>query len=147
MGIIKLDNYVLVLRGNNVLSFLNGISTNLVETSCSTVLTDKNAKIIDMIEVIDKDEFIAVVGYNEFKASVLEHLTTRILNEDIAIFDVSDSNTVYYSTEQIDLADGVTEHVSYIGRLYIVPNNFEIKDSMTSKEFDEYRVENIIPLH
>ncbi len=100
-----------------------------------------------MIEVIDKDEFIAVVGYNEFKASVLEHLTTRILNEDIAIFDVSDSNTVYYSTEQIDLADGVTEHVSYIGRLYIVPNNFEIKDSMTSKEFDEYRVENIIPLH
>lgn len=147
MGIIKLDNYVLVLRGNNVLSFLNGISTNLVETSCSTVLTDKNAKIIDMIEVIDKDEFIAVVGYNEFKASVLEHLTTRILNEDIAIFDVSDSNTVYYSTEQIDLADGVTEHVSFIGRLYIVPNNFEIKDSMTSKEFDEYRVENIIPLH
>lgn len=147
MGIIKLDNYVLILRGNNVLSFLNGISTNLVETSCSTVLTDKNAKIIDMIEVIDKDEFIAVVGYNEFKASVLEHLTTRILNEDIAIFDVSDSNTVYYSTEQIDLADGVTEHVSFIGRLYIVPNNFEIKDSMTSKEFDEYRVENIIPLH
>ncbi|MEL0100886.1 MAG: hypothetical protein VW862_04225 [Euryarchaeota archaeon] len=147
MGIIKLDNYVLVLRGNNVLSFLNGISTNLLESSCSTVLTDKNAKIIDMIEVIDKDEFIAVVGYNEFKASVLEHLTTRILNEDIAIFDVSDSNTVYYSTEQIDLADGVTEHVSYIGRLYIVPNNFEIKDSMTSKEFDEYRVENIIPLH
>ncbi len=147
MGIIKLDNYVLVLRGNNVLSFLNGISTNLVESSCSTVLTDKNAKIIDMIEVIDKDEFIAVVGYNEFKASVLEHLTTRILNEDIAIFDVSDSNTVYYSTEQIDLADGVTEHVSFIGRLYIVPNNFEIKDSMTSKEFDEYRVENIIPLH
>ena len=53
----------------------------------------------------------------------------------------------YYSTEQIDLADGVTEHVSFIGRLYIVPNNFEIKDSMTSKEFDEYRVENIIPLH
>ena len=147
MGIIKLDNYVLVLRGNNVLSFLNGISTNLVETSCSTVLTDKNAKIIDMIEVIEKDEFIAVVGYNEFKASVLEHLTTRILNEDIAIFDVSDSNTVYYSTEKIDLADGVTEHVSFIGRLYIVPNNFEIIDSMTSKEFDEYRVENIIPLH
>jgi folate-binding protein YgfZ len=147
MGIIKLDNYVLVLRGNNVLSFLNGISTNLVETSCSTVLTDKNAKIIDMIEVIDKDEFIAVVGYNEFKSTVLEHLTTRILNEDIAIFDVSDSNTVYYSTEQIDLADGVTEHVSFIGILYIVPNNFEIKDSMTSKEFDEYRVENIIPLH
>ena len=51
MGIIKLDNYVLVLRGNNVLSFLNGISTNLVESSCSTVLTDQNAKIIDLIEV------------------------------------------------------------------------------------------------
>ena len=147
MGIIKLDNYVLVLRGNNVLPFLNGISTNLVESSCSTVLTDKNAKIIDMIEVIDKDEFIAVVGYNGFKASVLEHLTARILNEEIAIFDVSDSNTVYYSTEQIDLPDGVTEHLSLIGRLYIVPNNLEIKDSMTSEEFDEYRVENLIPLH
>jgi len=146
MGTIKLDNYVLILRGENVLSFLNGISTNLVEASCTTVLTDKNAKIIDMIDVIDKGDFSAIIGYNGFKDSVLKHLSSRILGDGISIFDVSDSNSVYYSTEQLDVPNGVTEHISFIGRLYVVPKNVEFYESLTEKEFDQYRVDNTIPL-
>ena len=62
MGVVKLDAYVLILRGKDSLSLVNGLSTNKVETTCTTVFTTTKAKIIDMVDVIDKGDFIALVA-------------------------------------------------------------------------------------
>ena len=52
MGIIKLDAYVLLISGQDRYTFLDGLSTNKVDSSCSTVLTTTSAKIIDVVDVI-----------------------------------------------------------------------------------------------
>ena len=49
MGIIKLDAYVLLISGQDRYTFLDGLSTNKVDSSCSTVLTTTSAKIIDVL--------------------------------------------------------------------------------------------------
>ena len=79
MGIIQLDAYVLLLSGDERYSFLDGLSTNKVDYSCSTVLTTTNAKIIDVDDVIEVGENLAVVGYGPYKDDVLAHLQPRIL--------------------------------------------------------------------
>ena len=52
MGIIKLDAYVLLISGQDRYTFLDGLSTNKVDSSCSTVLTTTSAKIIDVVAKI-----------------------------------------------------------------------------------------------
>ena len=71
MGIIQLDAYVLLLSGGERYSFLDGLSTNKVDHSCSTVLTTTNAKIIDVVDVIEVGENLAVVGYGPYKDCLL----------------------------------------------------------------------------
>ena len=51
MGVVKLDAYVLIVKGSDRVKFVDGLSTNKIEGSCTTVFTTKNAKIIDMVDV------------------------------------------------------------------------------------------------
>ena len=51
MGIIKLDAYLLLISGQDRYTFLDGLSTNKIESSCSTVFTTTSAKIIDVVDV------------------------------------------------------------------------------------------------
>ena len=53
MAIFKLDAYVLIIRGKDRVSFVDGLSTNKIEGDCSTVFTTTAAKVIDMADVID----------------------------------------------------------------------------------------------
>ncbi|MBT3656820.1 MAG: hypothetical protein HN544_01320, partial [Euryarchaeota archaeon] len=87
MGVVKLDAYVLIVRGKDALKLINGLSTNKVEASCSTVFTTNAAKIIDMASVIVTDDFIALVGHNPYKEDLLAHISQKILNQDITIGD------------------------------------------------------------
>ena len=89
MGVVKLDAYVLILRGNDRLALVNGLSTNKVETTCTTVFTTTKAKIIDMVDVIDKGEFLALVGHGPYKQPLIEHISQRILGQDVTIGDAS----------------------------------------------------------
>ena len=116
MGTIKLDHYVLILRGDNLLEFIDGISTNKVDGSCTTVFTDKNAKIIDMVDVIEKEDFVALVGHNLYKNSVISHISSRILDANIQIFDITNSNNVFLNTNKSLTVDNATIHESIIGR-------------------------------
>jgi len=146
MGVVKLDAYVLILRGKDSLSLIDGLSTNKIEGSCSTVFTTAIAKIIDMVDIIVKDDFVAMIGYNPYKQNIIQHISQRILNQDVSIGDASSTNNVFLSTEKLDVPESVTVSKTFRGWLIVAPNSIEINADMTEKEFDEYRVENMIPM-
>ena len=146
MGIVKLDAYVLILRGEDRLSLVNGLSTNKVETNCTTVFTTTKAKIIDMVDVIDKGDFLALVGHGPYKQPLIEHISQRILGQDVTIGDASSSNSVFLSTEEIDVEDNVTKCNTFRGWIIVAPLDCDIEVTMSKIEFDEYRVSNMIPM-
>lgn len=146
MGVVKLDAYVLIIRGKDALKLIDGLSTNKVESSCSTVFTTNAAKVIDMASVIVMDDFIALVGHNPYKENLLAHISQKILNQDITIGDATASNNVYLSTTEISPPGGVTISHTFRGWLMVAPTSVEITSNMSQSEFDDYRVENMIPM-
>jgi len=145
MGVVKLDAYVLIIRGKDRFSFVDGLSTNKIEGTCTTVFTTTNAKIIDMVDVIDMGEFLALVGHNPFKQALLTHISSRVLGQDIVIGDASENNSVYLSTENLDVSNRITKCTTFRGQLLVAPLDEIIEENMTQEEFNEYRVENMIP--
>jgi len=145
MGIYKLDSYVLIIRGKDRLSFIDGLSTNKVEGDCSTVFTTTAAKIIDLVDVIDMGDFIAMVGHQPYKDNLIQHISKRVLNQDISIVDISANNSVYLSTEDVTVGDKITKRNTWRGWLLVAPNSESLEADMNENEFSEYRVANIIP--
>ena len=145
MGIIQLDAYVLILAGQDRFSFLDGLSTNKVDKSCSTVLTTTNAKIIDVIDVIEVGENLAVVGYGPYKDEVLNHLQPRILQQNLTIRDISSINNVYLSTEQYEQADGLTIARSFLGWIIVTSTKNQLPATISESEFTDYRIQHMIP--
>ena len=147
MGIYKLESYVLIIRGEDRLSFIDGLSTNKVEGDCSTVFTTTAAKIIDLVDVIDMGDFIAIVGHQPYKENLIQHISKRVLNQDISIADISANNSVYLSTEDVDVVDKITKRNTWRGWLLVAPNSVSLEADMTEEDFSEYRVANMIPHH
>ena len=145
MGIIKLDAYVLLISGQERYSFLDGLSTNKVDTTCSTVFTTTSAKIIDVVDVIEVGDNLAVIGYGPYKNSVLAHLRPRVLQQNVSIRDISSLNNVYLSTEFFSAKTGVTVAKSYLGYIVVTSTNNALEVSMTSEQFTDYRINNLIP--
>lgn len=145
MGIFQLDAYVLIIRGKDRLSFIDGLSTNKVDGDCSTVFTTTTAKIIDLVDVIDMGEFIAIVGHMPFKESLIQHISKRVLNQDIAIVDISANNSVYLSTEDIEVDGNITKRKTWRGWLLVAPNSEPLEANMSEDDFSEYRIKNMIP--
>ena len=145
MGIINLDAYVLLISGQDRYTFLDGLSTNKVETSCSTVLTTTKAKIIDVVDVIEVGDNLAVVGYEPYKDKVLDHLQHRVLQQNVTIRDITTLNNVYLSTENYPSQSGITVTRSYLGWILVTSVKNSLKESMTFEQFTEYRTKNIIP--
>ena len=145
MGIYKLDSYVLIIRGKDRLSFIDGLSTNKVEGDCSTVFTTTAAKIIDLVDVIDMGDFIAIVGHQPYKENLIQHISKRVLDQDISIADISANNSVYLSTEDVDVVDKITKRNTWRGWLLVAPNSVSLEADMAEEDFSEYRVANMIP--
>ena len=145
MGIYKLESYVLIIRGKDRLSFIDGLSTNKVEGDCSTVFTTTAAKIIDLVDVIDMGDFIAIVGHQPYKENLIQHISKRVLNQDISIADISANNSVYLSTEDVDVVDKITKRNTWRGWLLVAPNSVSLEADMAEEDFSEYRVANMIP--
>ena len=146
MGVVELDAYVLILRGKDTLSLIDGLSTNKIEGSCSTVFTSPIAKIIDMVDIVVKEDFVAMIGHNPYKNNIIQHLSKRILDQDVSIGDASSGNNVFLSTEHMDVSKSVTISETFRGWIIVAPKNVNIEVNMTEKEFDNYRVENMIPM-
>lgn len=145
MGIIKLDAYVLLISGQDRYTFLDGLSTNKVDSSCSTVFTTTSAKIIDVVDVIEVGDNLAVIGYAPYKDKVLDHLQPRILQQNVTIRDITTLNNVYLSTENYPIEPSVTMSRSFLGWILVTSIKNSIQESMTYDQFTEYRTENIIP--
>ncbi len=145
MGVIALDSYVLILRGNDSISFVNGLSTNLVEGTCTTIFTTTAAKIIDVVDVIDKGDFVALVGHGPFKDSLLNHISPRVLGQDVSIGDASSGNRVFISTDKPQVPDSCTVVETFRGWLIVAPISVEIVETLSHEEYSEYRVQNMIP--
>lgn len=145
MGIIKLDAYVLLISGQDRYTFLDGLSTNKVDSSCSTVFTTTSAKIIDVVDVIEVGDNLAVIGYEPYKDKVLDHLQPRILQQNVTIRDITTLNNVYLSTENYPIEPSVTMSRSFLGWILVTSIKNSLQESMTYDQFTEYRTENIIP--
>ena len=145
MGIYKLDAYVLIIRGKDRLSFIDGLSTNKVQGDCSTVFTTTTAKVVDLADVIDMGDFLAIVGHGPYKNNLIEHISKRILGQQVSIGDASSNNSVYLSTSELVVNDSVTKRSTWRGWLLVAPNTEMINSNMKEVDFNEYRVENMIP--
>ena len=145
MGIIKLDAYLLLISGQDRYTFLDGLSTNKVESSCSTVFTTTSAKIIDVVDVIEVGDNLAVVGYGPYKDKVLAHLQPRILQQNVTIRDITAINNVYLSTENHPAGPSITVTRSFLGWILVTSVKNSLKESMTFDQFTEYRSKNMIP--
>jgi aminomethyltransferase len=145
MGVVALDGYVLIVRGKDAIAFVNGLSTNKIEGTCTTVFTNSIAKIIDMVDVIDMGSFIALVGFGPNKNAILSHLIPRILGQDVQISDASESNSILLSTENLDVENGVTKVQTFRGWLIISPYGKEPDVTMSEAEFTDWRIDNMIP--
>ena len=145
MGLFQLDSYVLLLSGNDCLTFVDGLSTNKVTGTCTTVFTDQNARIIDMVDVITVGQNIALVGHAGYKDILLSHLISKILQQDVTLRDITPNNKVYLSTEQWTEREGMTVVQTFRGWLIVASHAFPLESTMTLEEFNDYRIENMIP--
>ena len=147
MGLFQCEASVLLLKGDGLLQFLDGLSTNHITGSCTAPFTKENAKIIDVCEVVQVDESIALIGFENFKRDLVEHLAKKILGRKITITDISHLNEVFIGIEPPVIPDGATVHQSQLGWMMIIPNSMSYKATWNLEEWSEYRVMNEIPFH
>ena len=96
MGMVRHDAYTLLLQGEGVLEFINGLSTNLVTGAfLHHGFTNRAAQIVDVCEVIPVGSNVALVGFRPHKDQLVNHLSERILGQPITINDISELNDVF----------------------------------------------------
>ena len=87
MEIIGFDGSLLIIRGNDKIKFLNGLTTNNIanlnpKEPLKTVFTQRSAKIIDVVHCIHMNDFIAIAGYRghlqELLAASGDHLELEV---------------------------------------------------------------------
>ena len=147
MGMVRHDAYTLLVQGEGVLEFINGLSTNLVDGPCTTVFTNRAAQIIDVCDVIPVGANVALVGYNPYKSSLIEHLSQRILGQAVSISDISHLNDVFLGLEGCTCPEGTTVHASFFGTMYVVPKKHAFIATWTEEEWTEHRIDRLIPFH
>ena len=147
MGMVRHNAYTLLLQGDRVLEFINGLSTNLVNGPCTTVFTNRAAQIVDVCEVIPVGTNVALVGFLPQKDQLIKHLSDRILGQPIVISDISNLNDVFIGLPDQPHPSGTTVHQSHFGTLYVVPKKLEQKPTWTEDEWTEHRIANMVPFH
>ena len=147
MGMVRHDAYTLLLQGEGVLEFINGLSTNLVTNACTTVFTNRAAQIVDVCEVIPVGSNVALVGYRPHKDQLVNHLSERILGQPITINDISELNDVFLGRKDCPHPNSATVHESHFGTMYIVPVREDWQATWTMDDWNEHRIEHLLPFH
>ena len=153
MEIIGFDGSLLIIRGNDKIKFLNGLTTNNIENlnpkePLKTVFTQRSAKIIDVVHCIHMNDFIAIAGYRGHLQELLQHLKKQILNSDVQISDVTDRNNFYRIISEEEPNFGINETVIWEGGevwLVIVSAANTLDATLTNEEWNAYRIKNMIP--
>ena len=156
---VAYDNAALtVWRGSDALQFIDGLSSNKVLDMIQgevrqTVFTTTQAKIVDLATVFHMGGFLAVQSHASQLESLLQHVTPRILNQDVSIVDVTSQNIfcIEYGVSntpvgQFESVNGITH--GYINEKYsllIASLNIECICSDDIDSFHEWRIANEIP--
>jgi folate-binding protein YgfZ len=153
MPIVARDASLLILRGTDVLDFLDGLSTNLVKglqigAHVQTVFTDRNARIIDLCTCAHMDSFIVLIGHNRNRDDLLRHLNGRILTADVHILDATENNDFF-----IEITKENKEYSSDITALRLAESEVLLVASkgtgpdvdMNQKQWDEWRIQELRP--
>ena len=147
MGLVRHKAAVLLLQGQGLFPFLDGLSTNHVDGPCTTVFTTRAAKIIDVCDIIPVGDHVAVVGHAMNREALTAHLSDRILGQPITITDISELNDVFIDVGDSPTPPDATIHPSFFGRMFVVPVRHEWQPTWTDDEWNEYRIDNLIPYH
>ena len=161
MPIVSLPDASLTLwRGTDVLSFIDGLSTNRVAELSKgqlirTVFTDSNAKIIDCLTLFHMGDFVVAAGYLPVLDKLLNHTSKKILGQDVEITDISQRNDLFI---EFDCENKVNEIGTFSSQGEItrgeIAGNYSIlvasKGSGPSSsddftEFNLWRIANKIP--
>lgn len=100
-----------------------------------------------MVEVICVGENVAIVGHNSFKQDLVEHLNSRILQQDVLIRDISEFNNVFISLDEYPETKNVTSVETFRGGILVAPKSISIESTIDEQEFREYRIHNVLPHH
>ena len=136
---------VLWMTGNELLKFLDGLSSNLVDGPCTTVFMTPTAKIIDVVDVIPKENGVALIGWGANKPRLLNLLSERSVGRRITIADVSHLNQVLLSVGEPKHEAGVTVHRSFFGWMRIAPLAQRMEPTWTKENWDEHRIDTVLP--
>ena len=147
MGMVQHDAYLLLLQGSECLVFLDGLSTNAVNGSCTTVFTERTAKIIDVCDIIELPNGVVVAGYGPTRERMVEHLQSRLLGRNISMTDISHLNNVYVGTGEDSPPPNATVHSSFFGTMLIVPVATPYESTWTKGEWDEHRIQHRLPFY
>ncbi|HJL97328.1 MAG TPA: hypothetical protein QF401_04180 [Candidatus Poseidoniaceae archaeon] len=152
------DSALTVWQGSDALKFIDGLSSNkmlgMVKGElCQTVFTSSQAKIIDLATVFHMGDFLAVHSHRSQLTALLNHVTPRILNQDVAIIDVTSRNQfcIEYDCSnsvvgRFELKDDITYgYVAEGFSLLIASVDVECTCVGRIIEFNEWRIENQIP--
>ena len=147
-----------IWRGQDVLSFIDGLSTNHVldlkkgefrQTTFTTAL----AKVIDRVGLFHMGEFIAMLSHEPFWHDLSHHIMPRILGQDVNI-SLATSNNNFYTQYQapgpepgrFESDNGVTVARTQEGlNLVVAGKNVPVKTDATLEEFHQWRIETINP--
>ena len=113
---LRADIGVLFIRGSDAVSFVDGLSTNLIPTASGsavrTVFTDRAAKVIAATTAMVREEGVVLLVHLASLKGLMSHLQPRQLGQDVALMDLSTRNHVIYETDpDTDLVVGAWQTV------------------------------------
>jgi len=152
------DAALTVWQGLDALQFIDGLSSNKIVDMVQgevrqTVFTSTQAKIIDLATVFHMGKFLAVQTHKSQLERLLQHVTPRILNQEVSIVDVTDQNIfcIEYGVMNNEVGrfksvEGITH--GYLDEKYsllIASLNTDCEWSDDTDEFHEWRIKNQVP--
>ena len=152
------EGHLSVWRGADVLTFIDGLSTNRVHDlrkgECKqTTFTTTTAKVIDRVALFHMGDFVACVSHAPFWDALHAHVSPRILGQDVSIFDATDNNEFYirFGHEQTTLGlhsaeGGVTVgHLESGYDLIVATVGTHVECVQNLESFHSWRIEKCIP--
>jgi folate-binding protein YgfZ len=149
MPIVARDASLLILRGTDVLEFLDGLSTNLVKglqigAHVQTIFTDRNARIIDLCTCVHMTSFIALIGHYRNQETLIKHLNGRILCADVQISEATENNDFFIeiTKETKEYSSDITAvRLSEAEVLLIAGKDKGPEVDMSQEQWNEWRIE------
>lgn len=151
------------ISGTDALDFLNRMSTNDMANLNhghyrKTVLTNDKGRIIDLIYIVNNNEFSYLLTSAMYLDKVISHLDKFVIMDDVKFEKISDSAKCYISFEahhdndKFEITDNVIslqDNFRVQKKLFIDISGAEIKiedtNQLSMEEFEKIRIENLIP--